>query len=185
MIYRVGDNEITSYDRKSLKTTPKSGSEEKFSLEYRSPETLKEKDKKDSQETKETVSGTAREEGVRLELSGQRNVSAADSRSLTGAAKPVLQTSLGIRDFFHQTVSAIKDFFYKIWNDVPTEEKVENASPDMGKAPVTAEELTKDIKYVARNSDLVTYYDRSGKLVQPNASDKERILHGDRNVKKL
>ena len=92
---------------------------------------------------------------------------------------------MGIRDFLQQAVSAIKDFFYKIWNDVPAEEKVEKASQDTRKAPVTAEELTKDIKYVARNSDLVTYYDRSGKLVQPNASDKERILHGDRNVKKL
>lgn len=184
MIYRVGDNEITSYDSKSLKTTPKSGSEEKFSLEYRSPEASKEPDKKDDQETKKTVSGTARE-GVRLELGGQRNISATDRRSLTRTSKPASQTSLGIRDFLQQAVSAIKDFFYKIWNDVPAEEKVEKASQDTRKAPVTAEELTKDIKYVARNSDLVTYYDRSGKLVQPNASDKERILHGDRNVKKL
>lgn len=40
-------------------------------------------------------------------------------------------------------------------------------------------------KTIAKNSNLLTYYDRSGKLTQINASDRERILHGDRNTKKL
>lgn len=38
---------------------------------------------------------------------------------------------------------------------------------------------------VAKNSTLLTYYDRSGQLRQINASDRERILHGDRNVREL
>lgn len=38
---------------------------------------------------------------------------------------------------------------------------------------------------VAKNSTLLTYYDKNGKLTQINASDRERILHGDRNVRKL
>lgn len=38
---------------------------------------------------------------------------------------------------------------------------------------------------VAKNSTLLTYYDKNGKLTQLNASDRERILHGDRHVKKL
>lgn len=38
---------------------------------------------------------------------------------------------------------------------------------------------------MAKNSTLLTYYDKSGKLTQLNASDRERILHGDRNVRKL
>lgn len=38
---------------------------------------------------------------------------------------------------------------------------------------------------VAKNSTLLTYYDKSGKLTQINASDRERILHGDRNVRTL
>lgn len=38
---------------------------------------------------------------------------------------------------------------------------------------------------VAKNSTLLTYYDKNGKLTQINASDKERILHGDRHVKTL
>lgn len=46
--------------------------------------------------------------------------------------------------------------------------------------------LTDDGKRsVAKNSTLLTYYDKSGKLTQLNASDRERILHGDRNVRKL
>lgn len=46
--------------------------------------------------------------------------------------------------------------------------------------------LTDDGKRtVAKNSTLLTYYDKSGKLTQINASDRERILHGDRNVRKL
>ncbi len=38
---------------------------------------------------------------------------------------------------------------------------------------------------VAKNSTLLTYYDKNGKLTQINASDRERILHGDRHVKTL
>ena len=46
--------------------------------------------------------------------------------------------------------------------------------------------LTDDGKRsVAKNSTLLTYYDKNGKLTQLNASDRERILHGDRNVRKL
>ncbi len=40
-------------------------------------------------------------------------------------------------------------------------------------------------KTIAKNSTLLTYYDRSGKLTQINPSDRERILHGDRNTRKL
>ncbi|MDE6748413.1 MAG: hypothetical protein K2K21_05025, partial [Lachnospiraceae bacterium] len=40
-------------------------------------------------------------------------------------------------------------------------------------------------KSVAMNSTLLTYYDRNGKMVEINASDRERILRGDRNTKRL
>ena len=40
-------------------------------------------------------------------------------------------------------------------------------------------------RFLAKNSTLLTYYDRNGKLIQINASDRERILHGDKNTKKL
>lgn len=57
------------------------------------------------------------------------------------------------------------------------------ASRDMGRM---VQLLTEDgQKPPARNSGLLTYYDRTGKIADVNASDRERILHGDRNVKKL
>lgn len=40
-------------------------------------------------------------------------------------------------------------------------------------------------KTMAKNSTLLTYYDRTGRITPLSASDQERILHGDRNVKKL
>ncbi|MCH5255889.1 MAG: hypothetical protein J1D87_01300 [Lachnospiraceae bacterium] len=40
-------------------------------------------------------------------------------------------------------------------------------------------------KSIARNSSLLTYYDKTGRMVEPNASDRERILHGDGNTRKL
>lgn len=43
-----------------------------------------------------------------------------------------------------------------------------------------AEELFANQKYV-KNSDLLTYYDKRGKLVQLSGTDKNRILHGNKN----
>ncbi len=40
-------------------------------------------------------------------------------------------------------------------------------------------------KAAARNSTLLTYYDRNGRMVEPNASDSQRILYGDRNARTL
>ncbi len=38
---------------------------------------------------------------------------------------------------------------------------------------------------IAKNSTLLTYYDKSGRLASINPSDAERILHGDRHSKSL
>lgn len=38
---------------------------------------------------------------------------------------------------------------------------------------------------IAKNSTLLTYYDKSGRLAPVDASDSERILHGDRHTHKL
>ena len=46
--------------------------------------------------------------------------------------------------------------------------------------------LTEDgHRTMAKNSTLLTYYDRTGRLTTLSASDQERILHGDRNTRKL
>lgn len=38
---------------------------------------------------------------------------------------------------------------------------------------------------IAKNSTLLTYYDKSGRLTSVNPSDSERILHGDRHSQSL
>lgn len=38
---------------------------------------------------------------------------------------------------------------------------------------------------IAKNSTLLTSYDKHGRVVEPNASDRERALHGDKNSWKL
>lgn len=38
---------------------------------------------------------------------------------------------------------------------------------------------------VAKNSTLLTYYDKKGRITQPTASDRERILYGDKNTRNL
>lgn len=40
-------------------------------------------------------------------------------------------------------------------------------------------------KTMAKNSTLLTYYDRTGRITPLSPSDQERILHGDRNVTEL
>ena len=35
---------------------------------------------------------------------------------------------------------------------------------------------------VAKNSTLLTVYDKNGRVTEPSASDRERVLHGDRNT---
>lgn len=37
-------------------------------------------------------------------------------------------------------------------------------------------------KTIAKNSTLLTSYDKNGRVVEPNASDKERALYGDKNT---
>lgn len=40
-------------------------------------------------------------------------------------------------------------------------------------------------KRLAHNSDLLTYYDRRGKIVEMDETEKHRVLFGDKNVLKL
>lgn len=40
-------------------------------------------------------------------------------------------------------------------------------------------------KHLAHNSDLLTYYDRSGRIVELDETQKFRVLFGDKNVLKL
>lgn len=248
MIYRVGDGDNPAYDYSSqLKPAKNAESQEKFSLDHQKEQeyTAKKKEKGEDKKLHEKPGVRSKTlDGVRLELSGGRDTQESEQ---TQKVQPSSDTS-----FFsvvQNLIAAIKDFFYRIWNDDPaesfsedvtpeeaeryteeyyamkgisperTEEKAEAAHPETEANP-TAEPpvetpqaykayqaardekirghlrsgnleqvinlLTDDGKRsVAKNSTLLTYYDKNGKLTQINASDRERILHGDRNVRKL
>ena len=116
-----------------------------------------------------------------------------------------------LQHWANRFVSVVKETLYRIWNDPPAEGTVEEAdrtdeAGDLPKNSSVKERLTEEYKReknlsgyeemmntvtengertLAKNSTLLTYYDRSGKLTQINASDRERILHGDRSTKKM
>ena len=119
-----------------------------------------------------------------------------------------------IREFISTAITAVRDFFYNLWYDSPRPEANIHAEIDNAEVEETQEtadvyddekldrriqpylksgDLNQVInlltdngrKSIARNSSLLTYYDKTGRMVEPNASDRERILHGDGNTRKL
>lgn len=242
MIYRVGDGDNPAYDYSSqLKPARNTEGQEKFSLEHQKEQTASQKKEEKGEDKKlhEKPGVDIKKQGVRLELSGGRDRSAPfDQESSSGenenaAGAGLLGSLSGIVQGFLQ---AVKDLFYRIWNDTPPEEVTSSevtpeeaaryteeyyamkgisppqrsAEPEMEeneKSPesVSAEQeekirkslrsgnleqvislLTEDgRRTIAKNSTLLTYYDKNGRLTQINASDRERILHGDRHTRTL
>lgn len=247
MVNRIDDNHITYTKTKNV-NIPNTG--EKFSLNYNQEELqTKDNKKKDKADKSEKGRKDATEQsGVRLELSNNGKSSSADRLKTSEAANAQASASGQsivelLRGIVTTAVSAVKDFFYKIWNDEPdvksetgsetipdmiaeTENAIDNGlgieeetkeefdipmqipdSIDSAESQKIAEQrLDREIqpylrkgdlnqvislltdngkKTVAMNSTLLTYYDRNGKMVEINASDRERILRGDRNTKKL
>lgn len=222
MIYRVGDGDNPAFDYSSqLKPAKNAESQEKFSLdrqkeqEYTAKKEAKGEDKK-LHEKPGTQSKMR--DGVKLELSGDREAQEAQKKE---GAKAQTASGASFFSVVQSLIAAVKDFFYRVWNDVPPEPISEDVTPEeaeryteeyyamKGISPdYAAEQAARDEKIrghlrsgnldqvislltddgrrsVAKNSTLLTYYDRSGKLTQINASDRERILHGDRNARKL
>lgn len=52
---------------------------------------------------------------------------------------------------------------------------------EMAKAEAEAFLASAEGKKVARNSDLLTYYDKHGSVISVSPSDRQRILYGDKN----
>lgn len=254
MVNKVDGNNYYVYTNQKKIDLPDAG--EKFSLGYKNEESMPEaKDNKEvfNQEKQQTERG-----GVMLELSGRGREAGADRQKQMETAKaqgeseskqaPLLET---IRTYVMAAITAVRDFFYKIWNDQPQEDVsqdvrlLEGISQDLsseedglqdalsessqdvlqepaeimeepaeimdvsGEVSVLAMEeerwdreiqqslrdgdmdqliklLTENGKRtVAKNSTLLTSYDRNGRVVEPNASDRERALHGDRNTWQL
>ncbi len=151
---------------------------------------------------------------VQLSGSASRQKSVEDTKadaSQTFSFQDIRNLLEKLQHWANRFVSVVKETLYRIWNDPPAEGTVEEANKtdetgDLPKGFPGRERLTEEYKRekslsgyeemmntvtgngertLAKNSTLLTYYDRSGKLTQINASDRERILHGDRNTKKL
>ncbi|MCM1038959.1 MAG: hypothetical protein NC434_06500 [Ruminococcus sp.] len=244
-IERISGNNYYEYEKiKNLKVPD---TEEKFSLDYKNePFSARAKEKEEKEEEEKDPAQAALQNGVRLELSNngrtagagktaktapQAATDAGNAATLSGQVSSFVES---IRNFITSTITAVKDFFDKIWNE-PTESVNEISSNPPEPAdmtsfadPVSTADVTPEIyatpqeaalamqrnetlldreirpylksgdldqvislltdngrKTAARNSTLLTYYDKNGRMVEPNASDRERILHGDRNTRKL
>lgn len=284
MVNKVDGNNYYTYTKPKKIDTPDAA--EKFNLGYQKRESsagAKDRDEVSGQEDQQALERN----GVRLELSSGGQAADANRRKQAESAKmqkekesvqtPLFET---IRAYIMAAITAVRDFFYHIWNDQPQEsvsqdsplaeetvqdgqsqgsfsedgqplEAVSGEEPlvegipqtgrwsgqnpqdirtadrvtekdETGKLPETSEiidasdersvlaleeerrnrEIRQSLqdgdmehvirlltdngkKTVAKNSTLLTSYDKNGRVVEPNASDRERALHGDRNTWKL
>lgn len=239
-IDRIDGNNYYEYKVKNDKVPD---ADEKFSLEYNrgetpsAPDEKKEREKEISEQEKRR---STERSGVKLELSSRGQQVQTLSRQTSARTGEQAKTDFSslaetIRAFFTAAVTAVKDFFYKIWNDpesgagetadgqeaVKQEPDFQTAletAASIDAAPVVPEVESPEVvkarelrldseiqpylkngdlgqvislltdhgrKTAARNSTLLTYYDKNGRMVEPNASDRERILNGDRHTRKL
>lgn len=261
MVNRVDGNNYYVYTNQKKIDFPDTG--EKFSLSYQNNESPPEA--KDKKEVSDQEKQRAERGGVMLELSDRGRDAGADRQKQMETAKaqgeseskqlPLLET---IRTYVMAAITAVREFFYKIWNDQPQEDVSQDAqlledisqdlsseedglqgalsesSQDVLQEPVEIMEESAEImeepveimdtsgeasapamgevrrnleiqqslrdgdmdqvirlltengkRTVAKNSTLLTSYDRNGRVVEPNASDRERALHGDKNTWKL
>lgn len=240
MIYRVGDGDNPAYDYSSqLKPAKNTEGQEKFSLDRQKEQTTSQNKEEKGEDKKlhEKPGIEIKKQGVRLELTGGRGT--AGGFENTASEKEGQAEGVGLfasfSSIFQDFLQAVKDFFYKIWNDPPQEAVSSDVTPEEAERyteeyyamkgiappePAAEEEVLEDEKSyadiqaqqdekirkslrsgnleqvislltedgrrtVAKNSSLLTYYDKSGRLTQINASDRERILHGDRHVRSL
>lgn len=207
MVNRVGDGPGYNYPQVNERkvNSGASGAGEKFQLDYSKEGAIYEPSseaQKKLQEDKKIAthgSGSSKtdEEGVRLTLTGtypnrQEEANKADEPRNDG----MLNT---VTDIVKKAINAIKDFFRSIWEDAPAAEKQEVAGDnefstendqivskpktrfEQAKADAEAFLASAEGKKVARNSDLLTYYDKHGTVVSMSPSDKQRILYGDKN----
>lgn len=71
-------------------------------------------------------------------------------------------------------------------SDVPDYEPSIDEAVKSGSLQQVEQMLTRNgEKRLAHNSDLLTYYDRKGKIVEIDETEKHRVLYGDKNILKL
>lgn len=200
MVDRVGNNLGYGYPQVNEKkvNTNATGTGEKFQLDYGkegaiyepSSEALKKQQAEKGKTSRIDSPSKAEENGVRLTLSG---VAMEPDRM---AEKEGNAESVGILEkvtsIVNKVIDVIKGFISSIWNDEPKvvdeqmPEKIdasEKPKTQFEKAKAEAEAFlaSAEGKKVARNSDLLTYYDKHGSVISVSPSDRQRILYGDKN----
>ena len=200
MVDRVGNNLGYGYPQVNEKkvNTNATGTGEKFQLDYGkegaiyepSSDALKKQQAEKEKTTRIDSPSKAEENGVRLTLSG---VAVEPDRM---AEKEGNAENVGILEkvtsIVNRVIDVIKGFISSIWNDEPKvvdeqmPEKIdasEKPKTQFEKAKAEAEAFlaSAEGKKVARNSDLLTYYDKHGSVISVSPSDRQRILYGDKN----
>lgn len=125
--------------------------------------------------------------GVKLDLSSSTTVAS------TSAKDAVVEESFGasVKRIFYAAIEAVKSFVQNLWEGTSTEITEVNdenlRSEAVSKGYQTAEERLAELLQqdnrgtLAKNSDLLTYYDRSGHITKMDPSDKSKILTGTSN----
>lgn len=196
MVDRIGNGPGYGYPQVNEKkvNTNAAGTGEKFRLDYGkegaiyepSSEALKKQQAENEATSKAQDAAKAEMDGVRLTLSGanaERSEAAKNEAHTAGSG--ILDA---VTNIVNRVIDAIKGFFNSIWNEEPKatiseEIKVEKPKTQFEKAKAEAEAFlaSAEGKKAARNSDLLTYYDKHGTVVSVSPSDRQRILYGDKN----
>ena len=163
-----------------------------------------EKPKEPALEQEETDAGAGNAQGVKLEISGRGYQKSVREKQRSSLAEEV-------KKYARIAVDFLKAVWDRVWNDKPEvlepEEVKQEEFPEILEDKIAdsiysqaeirrifqrgnQQEIADFIsnhgeKQLAKNTELLTQYDRKGSIVGISNSDKDLILHGDRNQIKL
>ena len=196
MVDRVGNGPGYGYPQINEKkvNTGVAGTGEKFQLDYGKEgaiyepgsESLKRQETGKTGASNTTTSSRTAEDGVRLTLSTDALDNQNTAKNENASSDSIFDKLTGI---VNALIDRVKKFVSSIWYDEPKEiaptesPQVEKPKTQFEKAKAEAEAFlaSDEGKKAARNSDLLTYYDKRGTVVQVSPSDRQRILYGDKN----
>lgn len=91
-----------------------------------------------------------------------------------------------IEDAFDEIPNPVLDPAAEITDETLPDPSLINKAAKAGDLKQIEQLLTRNgARRPARNSDLLTYYDRRGKIVEMDETQRHRVLFGDKNVLKL
>lgn len=191
MVDRIGNVPSYGYTQANEKkiNTGTPGTGEKFQLDYGKEGAIYEPSSESQKRQAGEIKGDlkAEETGVKLTLSVEKDETRPIEKQENASDKGIFDVLTSIvGDVFDK----VKQFFLSIWNDekkenevVEATQKLEEPKTRFEKAKAEAEAFlsSQEGKKAARNSDLLTYYDKHGTVINVSPSDRQRILYGDKN----